>query len=75
MTTRHGHTHRDYPEDTTGITASMMMVILAVLAALVLLGLVFAWNPWAANGGGAGPGQGGDDNQPAQEEQLAPNPR
>jgi hypothetical protein len=62
----HHHDHTD-----GGLTASMMIVLLAVVAALILLGLVFAWNPWATNNVG-GPGQGGED-EPVMEEQV-PNP-
>jgi hypothetical protein len=62
--------HHDHTTD-GGLTASMMVVLLAVIAALILLGVVFAWNPWA-NDGTTAPGQGGED-EPVMEEQVAPN--
>jgi hypothetical protein len=62
----HGHTHHD---GSSAVTASMMLVILAVVTALILLGVVFAWNPWAG-GDSTGPGQGGEDSEPVQEQQV-----
>ena len=62
-----GHDHGASPYE---ISAAMMTIILVVIATLLLLGVVFAWNPWAG-GGSTTPGQGGE-NEPAQEQQISP---
>jgi hypothetical protein len=65
------HTHHDYPGDTTGYSASMMIIVLTVIAAVVLLALAFAWMPWGSNNTTNSPGQGGSDT-PAEEQVPAP---
>lgn len=69
MTMHHGHTSHDH---IGGGFAPMTIMLFALLIGLLMLFLVFAWNPWTTGGNGSGgPGQGGSD-EPAQQ-QTVPN--
>jgi hypothetical protein len=59
------HSHSDHTHAGGGF-APMTVVLFAILITLLLLFLVFAWNPWASGNSSGGPGQGGSD-EPAQE--------
>jgi hypothetical protein len=54
----HGH----YTDDSSGISAAMMAILMVALLGVVLLVVAFAWAPWNANNERTIiPGQGGSD--------------
>ncbi len=62
MHDHHIHTHSD-ADDAVAVTSSMMFIILAIVAALVILAVAFAWSPWSTTPQNrVTPGQGGSDN-------------
>ena len=63
------HSHDVVPGESAALVNSTMLMVLAIVAGLVLVALVFAWSPWA-DGNNVTPGQGGEDVQPSQQQQA-----
>ena len=63
------HSHDVVPGESAALVNSTMLMVLAIVAAFVLMALVFAWSPWSG-GDSVTPGQGGEDVQPSQQQQA-----
>jgi hypothetical protein len=64
------HSHDVVPGESAALVNSTMLMVLAIVAGLVLMALVFAWSPWAGGDSSVTPGQGGEDAQPSQQQQA-----